>query len=106
MSIEPVKPKQGARKASAARGIWWDFSSGSVNHHKLHKPSCQGCGGGDRSHCVRSEMSRSSTSPALATARQPSSASSGSSTTGAKTTEQVVVGVCAMNSKVCRGCVF
>ena len=98
MSAGEPKSRQG--KASA-RGIWWDFSSGSASNRKLHrKPSCQES---ERFHC-RAEMSRSSTSPALGTARGPSPADSTSSSTSGKA-DQVVVGVCAMNGKVCCVCV-
>ena len=103
MSTEP-RSRQG--KASA-RGIWWDFSStNSGNHRTLHKPSCkQESSGLNRERCLCREMSRSSTSPALGSAKQPSPAGSSSSSTGGKA-EQVVVGVCAMNCKVCCGCVL
>ena len=94
MSAGEPKSRQG--KASA-RGIWWDFSSGSASNRKLHrKPSCQESVDGERCR----EMSRSSTSPALGAARGSSPADSTSSSTSGKA-DQVVVGVCAMNSKVC-----
>ena len=89
MSSEPID----------RRGVRFGISpASSPAMARFHKPSCRLTGG--REGC---EMSRSSTTPAIMPSR-PSSmverGSSGSSSGGAGKCEQVVVGVCAMNSKV------
>ena len=85
----------------SARGMWWDSSAGPSAIMTCHKPSCRKTGGGgDGCHCR--EMPRSTTAPALAARLPPSSTEHGNSSgPAAGKCEQVVVGVCAMNSKVC-----